>query len=398
MNKAFLIKLAYRNLMIHKMRTILTLLAIIIGISAIVFLVSFGFGIEKLVTKEVTGGDAFKLIDIGTGNSQVIKLDDKSIENIKGLSGAKDLETTINIGAKVKYNNSVTDSAFYGTSEKYIEWSGLKPNIGNGIDAGDTDKVLVNSAFVEFLKSSDPKDAIGKKITFDLILPKELTVKDNNETVPDKEFTIVGIIKSDSAIGVYTNQDVLKKLGIVNYSQAKLEMESSSKEKELRSSIENMGLKTQYVGDTVSQIQQIFSIFTIILSGFGLIALIVASLGMFNTLTISLMERMKEIALMKILGIKKKDVRSVFITESVIFGIVGGILGILLWIALSKIANSVLNYFAINAGADKVDVFYFPFWFILIIFAFSVLIGFLTGLYPSRRAAKVAPLDVMRYE
>lgn len=398
MNKAFLIKLAYRNLMIHKMRTILTLLAIIIGISAIVFLVSFGFGIEKLVTKEVTGGDAFKLIDIGTGNSQVIKLDDKSIENIKGLSGAKDLETTINIGAKVKYNNSVTDSAFYGTSEKYIEWSGLKPNIGNGIDAGGTDKVLVNSAFVEFLKSPDPKDAIGKKITFDLMLPKELTGKDNNETVLDKEFTIAGVIKSDSSIGVYTNRDILKKLGIVNYSQAKLEMESSSKEKELRSSIENMGFKTQYVGDTVSQIQQIFSIFTIILSGFGLIALIVASLGMFNTLTISLMERMKEIALMKILGIKKKDVRSVFITESVIFGIVGGILGILLGIALSKIANSVLNYFAINAGADKVDVFYFPFWFILIIFVFSVSIGFLTGLYPSRRAARVAPLDVMRYE
>lgn len=398
MNKLFLVKMAYRNFTIHKMRTILTLLGVTIGISAIIFLVSFGFGIERLVTKEITGGDAFKLIDVGTGNSQVVKLNDESVEKIRRLSGTKDIETTINIGAKAKYNNTVADIALYGTTAKYSEWSGLTASVGANISDKNSNTIVVNTAFVNFIKVTKPQDAVGKKVTLDLILPEELIEKETNKTITDREYVIIGVTKNDAPASAYLNREILKEMGVVNYSQAKIEMDSRSKEKELRSAIENLGFKTQYVGDTVSQIQQIFSIFTVILSSFGLIALIVASLGMFNTLTISLMERMKEVALMKILGIKKRDILRIFITESVVFGIIGGILGILFGVLIGKIANSVFNHYAVQAGASKVNVFYLPFWFIATIFVFAVLLGYITGLYPSRRATKVEPLDVMRFE
>ena len=159
-----------------------------------------------------------------------------------------------------------------------------------------------------------------------------------------------------------------------------------------------MGFKTQYVGDTVSQIEQIFNVFKIILGSFGLIALIVASLGMFNTLTISLLERMKEVALMKILGTQRRDIAKLFMFESLIFGAIGGILGIILGVVAGQIFNLFLNQYAIRSGGDAVRIFYYPIWFMLAILLFALAVGVLTGIYPSRRAAKVNSLDVIRYE
>ena len=124
----------------------------------------------------------------------------------------------------------------------------------------------------------------------------------------------------------------------------------------------------------------------------------VAALGMFNTLTISLLERIKEIALMKILGMRKVDIRAIFLTESVIIGTVGGFLGIILGVALGSIANSILNHFAKLAGADQASVFYFAPLFIIGMIIFASLVGLSTGLYPARRATKVNALDVLRYE
>jgi putative ABC transport system permease protein len=159
-----------------------------------------------------------------------------------------------------------------------------------------------------------------------------------------------------------------------------------------------MGLKTQYVGDTVEQINQVFNVFRGILSAFGLVVLFVAMLGMFNTLTISLLERIKEIALMKMLGMRRKDINRIFLTESMMLGLFGGVLGLLLGIISGKAANSILNHYAISRGAEAAVVFYSPTRFIIVIVLLSLIIGFLTGLYPARRAMKVKPLDVLRYE
>jgi ABC-type antimicrobial peptide transport system permease subunit len=159
-----------------------------------------------------------------------------------------------------------------------------------------------------------------------------------------------------------------------------------------------MGLKTQYVGDTVSQINQVFGIFRAVLAAFGVITLIVAILGMFNTLTISLLERIKEVALMKMLGMRRKDINSIFLTESVLLGLAGGIFGMLLGVLAGKIVNLILNHYARNMGGEAVTVFYSPVIFIVAIVAVSILVGFLTGIYPARRAVKVKALDVLRYE
>jgi len=397
MDKLFMLRFAFRNLKLHRLRAILTLLGVIIGISAIVFLVSFAFGIEKLVTNEVTSGDAFRLIDVGTGNSEIITLTDTTAASIKELGGVKDIYSMASVGAKSKIGDKSMDISFYGASSGFLDKSGIKVSKGTTW-SGKGKEILVNSAFVKFWDTNSSEDILGKNTTFDIIIPKELIEKTDNEQISDQEYQVVGIINDDSSPKVYTDFDNLRKLGIASYSQFKVEVNSKDAVPHIRKQIENMGLKTQYVGDTVSQINQVFGIFRAILAAFGLVTLIVAVLGMFNTLTISLLERIKEIALMKMLGMRRKDINNIFLTESVMLGFSGGIFGLILGISAGKIVNMILNHYAKSMGGETVSVFYAPASFVIAIMIISIFIGLLTGLYPARRAVKVKSLDVLRFE
>lgn len=397
MDKLFMLKFAFRNLKLHRLRAILTLLGVIIGISAIVFLISFAYGIEKLVTNEVTSGDAFRLIDVGAGNSAIITLTDTTASKIKELGNVKDINSMTSIGAKSKIGDKSMDISFYGVSSGYLDKSGIKVSKGTNLSSKEKE-ILVNTAFVKFWDSNSSEDILKKSAIFDIIIPKELIGKSDNAQALDQSYRVVGIINDDSSPKVYTDFDNLRKLGIASYSQFKVEVNSKDDVSQIRKQIENMGLKTQYVGDTVSQINQVFGIFKVILAAFGLVTLIVAVLGMFNTLTISLLERIKEIALMKMLGMRKKDINNIFLTESVMLGLSGGIFGLILGIFAGRVVNLILNHYAKNMGGETVSIFYAPASFIITIVIISLLIGFLTGLYPARRAIKVKPLDVLRYE
>ncbi len=397
MDKKFLFKLAMRNLFAHKLRTILTLAGIIIGISAVVFLISFGSGIQKLVTEQISGGDAFQLIDVGTGNSHVVKLDSEIVNKISQVSSVSSVATITNLGAKAKKGENTMDSAFFATTANYLDWSGKKIRYGNSLSA-KSDQIVVNTSYLSFISSDKPETLLGKQVVFDVIIPKELAKSGEAETRSDQKYTITGIIKDDTSPSVYVDTATIAGWEAQAISQAKVRVSDQTKVMNIRSQIESFGLKTQYVGDTVSQVNQVFSIFKIVLGSFGFIAFLVALLGMFNTLTISLLERVKEIALMKILGMNRRDIRNLFMSEAITLGVVGGIIGLLWGIALGGIANGILNIFALRAGGDKVVVFYYSFGLILVVAAIAILIGFVTGLYPAKRAAKVNALDVLRYE
>jgi len=397
MDPTFLLRLSYKNLSKHRLRTLLTLGAIAIGIAAIVFLVGFAYGLQGMVTETVTGGDAFKLIDVGTENSQIIKLDDTSLNQIREIASVQDVKTIINAGAKETSDGHDIDSAFYGASNDYIQWAGIKVRWGENFSEDGAREAIVNSAFISQL-SLEPEQALGRDLNFDVVIPREIARDNKYLTKKDQKFTIVGVIRDKNSPQVYIKQNDLMELGVDKYSQAKVQLANQDKVNEVRKQIENLGFKTQYVGDTVAQISQLFAIFKVVLASFGLIALVVATLGMFNTLTISLLERTKEVALLKILGMRNKNIRILFMAESVIISAFGGTLGIVLGVIISRIANAIINRVAINSGGDPVSLFVFPFWFIILIIAFSLAIGLGTGLYPAKRATKIDALSVLRYE
>lgn len=403
MQQKFLVKLAVKNLAMHRLRSLLTITAMIIGISAILFLVAFAFGVEKLVTSEVTGGDAYELVDVGTGNSQIVKLNNDSMEKIAALPNVKATEYIANAAATVSdQKQTAADAAFIFTSKQYLQWLGYRLKAGeffNDLSTLYTKKeIVINEPLLKTLGINSDKEAIGKQIELTVIVPKELRAVSESKNYELQQFTIVGVIKGPVSETFYVSNSMAGEYEIVNFSQLKTRVNPKDKVESTRKLIENLGFKTQFIGETVSQVEKVFSFFKIILGSFGAIALVVASLGMFNTLTISLLERTKEVALLKIIGMRKKDIVKIFITEAVAMGVVGGLAGIGLGYLLGKIANQILNIFATRAGGDPIVVFFFPLWFVAAVMIFAFLVSFLTGLYPARRAAKIKALDVLRYE
>jgi putative ABC transport system permease protein len=187
-------------------------------------------------------------------------------------------------------------------------------------------------------------------------------------------------------------------LGINEYNQLKVKVDSADNMEAIRNSIIDEGFLVSSLSDTIDQANKIFNVIKIILALFGLVALIVSAIGMFNTMTIALLERINEVGIMRALGISKKDIRKIFLFESVIMGFLGGIGGIFIGYVGGEIANFGVNIMANSFGGNSLDIFYNPPWFIAFILVFSIVIGFITGVYPSITASRLNPLTALRYK
>ena len=166
----------------------------------------------------------------------------------------------------------------------------------------------------------------------------------------------------------------------------------------IRKQIEAMGYTTRSVADTVAQINSLFATAKTLLLLLGMVALAVAALGMFNTLTVSLLERTREVGLMKAMGMKSSEVKELFLTESMTMGFFGGVLGIVAGFVLGKLLGLILSFFAIFKGVGYIDVSYLPLSFVLVILLLSLIVGLATGIYPAKRATKISALNALRYE
>ena len=167
----------------------------------------------------------------------------------------------------------------------------------------------------------------------------------------------------------------------------------------LRKQIESLGFETASPVDTLDQINQVFKFFTIILGGFGAIGMVVSVLGMFNTLTISLLERTQEIGLMMAMGSRNRDMRRLFIIEAFLLSVVGAAAGITLAVIGGKGVNLIMNSFAHGRGVTgDFELFSTPLWLMGALLVFMVIVGMLVVFFPSRRAAHINPLDALRRE
>ena len=124
----------------------------------------------------------------------------------------------------------------------------------------------------------------------------------------------------------------------------------------------------------------------------------VSAIGMFNTMTVTLLERTAEIGIMRTLGASSGDIKILFISEAVIVGFLGGIMGILFGLTIGFVLNGAMNVAASSFGGKSVSLFSFPIPFLLFIASFSAIVGFMTGVFPAKRAAELNPLDAIRYK
>jgi putative ABC transport system permease protein len=165
-----------------------------------------------------------------------------------------------------------------------------------------------------------------------------------------------------------------------------------------RDSLESMGLNVFSIADQLEEIKKGFLIMDAVLGAVGTIALVVAALGIINTMVMSILERRREIGVMKAIGGSENDIKMIFVVEAGTIGFVGAILGLLLGWAVTRIANFVANSYLLPDDAPFINFFHFPVWLILGAVAFSIVVSLAAGLYPAVHAARVDPVTALRHD
>jgi putative ABC transport system permease protein len=441
-----LIDLSIRNMQLKKTRSMITIGGMSIGIAVIVFLVSIGYGLQSVVISRIAQLDEMKQADVSVQPGGRLQLDDKALVDFKNIENVDKVLPQISVVGKVSYKSSVSDMAVYGVTADYLNQSAVKVRYGKTFSSNDqtvkaseipqlattpvptpttdptvdgganlsttttvtsrsvnlsnaaTHQAVVNQAMLQLL-GLPQSQAVGQHFSVSFVVSDATTdgTPQKIESVP-ADYTVIGVVPEATTPYFYVPFIDLRSLGISQFSQVKVVATNQGSLAMVRKHIEVLGYDTQSVVDTVAQVNTLFDTLRTVLLILGLGALLVASLGMFNTLTVSLLERTREVGLMKSMGMRSFEVRELFLTESMIMGLFGGVIGLILGVVSGKILSLVVTILSWSQGGGVIDVSVVPISFGLLIIATSLIVGFLTGLYPSRRATKISALNALRYE
>ena len=401
-----LFNLSTRMFKARTSRTLLTVLGMSIGIGAILFLVSLGYGLQKTLLERITTSDSILTLDIAEAKAGTVMLNRNMIKTIEALPGVEEVSPAFQVTTQGHMDGLSADLVTLGSKASFLKLGGVKPLIGELLSDNNENGIVISSAIAEVFGRPAP-EMIGKEITFSFFVPTSsegnLPVSQDqaqtnlNRIDSNKRFTVIGVVEGQDNV-VYLNALALADLNIDRYGQAKVKCRNSNEMILVRDKILGLGLLVSSLSDTVDQANQIFRIVQLILMLFGIIALIVSAIGMFNTMTITLLERTEEIGIMKSIGASDGGISVMFFMESAIMGFLGGIAGVLIGWSGGTFFNFVINIVATRLGGQSVSLFYSPLWFVISIIIFSTFVGFLTGFVPARRASKIDPLDALRYK
>ncbi|MBS3091827.1 ABC transporter permease [Candidatus Pacearchaeota archaeon] len=396
--------LALKSLKHRGLRTWLTMLGIFIGIAAVVSLISLGSGLQSAITGQFGGLsiDTLTISNAATafgppGSTSVKKLNDHDLDIVKNTDGVKLVVTRLIRIIKFEYNDNTAFIYIADLPEEKEQMdfvykvANFKSEKGRILNSNDHGKVLLGSDFLtdRFGKTIEP----GSKVK-----------------INGKDFEVVGISKKTSnfifngAI-IMLNDDMENLLDIHdNIDLIVAQVEDQNKINDVANEIERKLRKdrNKRIGEedfsvqtpleSLSAVSTVLNIVNLIVIGIAAISLLVGGIGITNTMYTSTLERTKEIGIMKAVGAKNKDILFIFLIESGLLGLVGGIIGAALGLRLAFAASSVAGSFL--GGIDlQVQVS----WPLLIgSVAFSFLLGIFSGLLPALQASKLKPVEALR--
>jgi len=396
--------LAWRNLRKRKLRSWLTAVGIIISIATIFVLISLSIGLQSAVEEQfrMLGTDKFfvqakgQLGAPGTGGAVELTLED--VNAIKKVRGVKEVTYFVAGNAKVKHNGQVIYTMAMGldlkTSGMFLESGNMKAIEGRTLSEGDEKSVEIGYDY-KYGKVFDKLVNIGDTLLINEapfrvrgIMSRVGNPQDDRQIyMPEADArNVFNISKRVDAITVQINQgeDIRKVAELVdkNLENAR-NVNKKTKDYDIFTPEELLGT-----------FGNILNIITAFLSGIAAISLIVGGIGIMNTMYTSVLERTKEIGIMKAVGAKNSDILIIFLIESGMIGLFGGILGVALGFGSAKLIEYIvvyqLNTTLLHAAS--------PPGLIIGCLLFAFLSGAISGIWPAWRATKIKIVDALRYE
>ncbi|PKO14954.1 MAG: hypothetical protein CVU39_12825 [Chloroflexi bacterium HGW-Chloroflexi-10] len=436
-----LLSLISENLRRRKGRVALTAIGVVIGTAAVVLLVSLASGLQKSATSSLYGINDLSKIEVypnydqgggggmvmmesggGGGVSTVQMLTTSAIKNIEAIPGVAEVipREYLNGGGTIQVGKMETWASMMGVQTSNLE------NFGYEAEQGTLDlrKGTVIAGYWMTQNFYDPKQRPGQEPApqpelmdqrVKLILTK--WTNDGKEVKKTVTLQVVGVLKEmrNEADGVFiVNMDDLntwnewfnngKRINRNKdgYQNVIVKAESPDMVVDITDQINELGFMAYSPQSYVEGINSFFIILQVVFGGIGAIALLVAAIGIANTMAMAILERTREIGLMKAIGATNKDVLTIFLGEAAGIGFLGGLGGVALGWGGSKLLNLVaMQYLAGQAqsGVLPPDLSAItPVWLLLFAIVFATLVGFLSGLYPALRAATLEPVMALKYE
>jgi putative ABC transport system permease protein len=389
------LRLALRMFRTRPLRTSLTILGVSVGIGTVFFLVCLGYGLQQTILNRIANADTLLTLDVTSG-SDAVQLTGTSADVVRSTAHVTDVARAVALSAQLSRGSIMSDAQVVSVDPEYFRYSGTEPTAGTLFGAQEGTGAVLTAAAVQ-LFGSTPPEIIGQRIAYTVYLPS-----DDQGKVQVREYSgsalVTGVTGEQDKSQLYLPLSQFTSLRLRRFDQFKVKVDAHENMEVVRNGLITDGYVVSSLSDTIEQANQIFRIVQIILGLFGLVALIVSAIGMFNTMTIALLERTNEIGIMRSIGITKSDIRKMFLVESMLMGFLGGVAGLLVGTTAGETVNFIMNQLSHRYGGPTMNLFVTPLWFILVIIGFSTVIGFMTGVYPSYRASKLNPLDALRYK
>ncbi|HUL15296.1 MAG TPA: ABC transporter permease [Terriglobales bacterium] len=441
-------ELAVRNLREAVLRNSLTTLGVAVGVASLVAMLSLGVGLQQLATNRLNRSGLFDSVFVssrvnfrGPGRRPAASADEKppraldedARSQIARLPNVIEVYPQIRFFTEIRFDGKPFATMVAGMPESSKASGAFDGMQGRFFSGASADEAILQSEFAKEL-SPQPSSLIGKDLILRYAEREAIPPAANGGSsrsapggfsiVPrEKHLQIIGVVDTEPAAGFggYGNGRLLIPLKVaeslraaqVNDLRDILSDSSSSKPtyasltartkspddvEAVESSIKKMGFGAFSLLDASKSLRIFFSVFDLLLGIFGSLALAVATLGIINTLVMAILERRREIGVLKALGAADSDVKQLFFVEAGVMGLFGGVLGVAFGWLIGRALTFGTNIYLQRRDLPAVQVTAVPWWLVLGAIAFAVLVSLIAGLYPASRAARLNPVDALRYE
>ncbi len=443
------------NLRKKKLRTFLTTSGVVIGIGALVSMISFGKGVQKNITDQFQKLELFNYVTVYSGSAgpefshgprgrgrrwavpeeekkDARVLDDallaeiEKIEGVEGVFAEERFPATLHLGEKEQF------SLVQVLPARVCETGLMKLRSGQVYSSDDANELIISDSLLRRLGIKDTDSAVGQeielstlKVSMEMLNPGGMGAMMSGEKLPfaqeSRKFKIAGVaermgfggptpLRSDVYIAPGA-ADKMEKMSLTSvsdffkgpderagYSTVNIRLKSVKYVDPVKEKMKEWGFRTFALVDQLEQMKIAFVFMDMFLLAVGMVAIVVASLGIINTMVMSILERYREIGIMKAVGATDGDVQKIFMFEAGTIGFFGGVFGLTLGWLVSTVINLVINGITAGKGVPHVDYFSFPWWLCLGAVLFAILVSLMAGIYPTLRAARVDPVAALRHD
>jgi putative ABC transport system permease protein len=447
-------ELALRNLREAVLRNSLTTLGVAVGVASLVAMLSLGVGLQNLASQRLTRSGLFDAVFVtsqrnfrgprrppATGSApkqDTRPLDEDVRQQLSKLSNVTEVYPQIRFVTDVRYAGKSESTSVLGLPDSSRSGGAFEGMTGAFFSSPTAEEAILQIEFAKLL-ADQPASLVGKDLILRYAERAALSKNASDEDLLDsmmgsggpggisivpreKKLRIVGVIDSDPSAGfggfggarVYLPLKTAEQLHVAqpddlqsfvsgdsakpSYMALTVRVRSPKDVPQVEDVIKQLGFATFSLLDATKGLRLVFTVFDLFLGLFGSLALTVASLGIINTLVMAILERRREIGILKALGATDLDVGSLFFAEAGVMGLLGGFFGVALGWLIGQSLTWGTTIYLHRQNLPGVKISYVPWWLALGAIGFAIVVSLVAGLYPASRAARLNPVEALRYE